>query len=99
MRGVKEILLSAVGGAVTGDPFPPGKVPAGAYAFDVAGTLGGATVKLQVQLPDGATWIDLASVTVAGRTPVLLAHYDTIRAVTSGGVGSSITATIAKTGD
>jgi hypothetical protein len=45
----------------------------GPSTFSATATFGGGTVKLQVLLPDGSTWVDVAggSLTAAGMTAVL----------------------------
>jgi hypothetical protein len=42
----------------------------GTYSFMATATFGGGSVKLQVLLPDGTTWVDVAggSLTAAGAT-------------------------------
>lgn len=69
----------------------------GAGAFMVAGTLGGATVSLQVLGPDGATWIavgDEASFDSAGICGFSLPPGQ-IRAAVSGGSPSGLYASAA----
>lgn len=59
----------------------------GVYVFDVAGTFGGTTVKLQRLAADKATWIDVgseASFTAAGHILVTLSA-GSYRAVATGG--------------
>ena len=43
--------LAASGSAVS--------IPGGEYHFMVTGTVGGSTISLQIQLPDGTTWTDV----------------------------------------
>ncbi len=59
----------------------------GQGAFLVAGSLGGATVKLQILGPDGATWLDVgadAALDAAGAAGFALPPGQ-IRAAVSGG--------------
>ncbi len=95
MRQYREVLLSA---AITGDTSPATtrKMFGGDYALDVAGTLAGATVKLQALAPDEVTWMDLASVTVAGRSVVQLGAYDNVRATITGGAAVGVYVAIAQ---
>ncbi|AGC35698.1 hypothetical protein ACP46_gp13 [Rhizobium phage RHEph06] len=64
----------------------------GQYIFDVAGTFGGTTVKLQRLASDKATWIDVgsdASFTAAGHVLVTLSAGQ-YRAVSTGGAPAGI---------
>lgn len=87
-------LLVAAGGAVTS----PTQYFRGGVAFwAVAGTFGSATVVLQILAPDNATWLPVtgSSVTAAGYATFNLPPC-TVRAVTSGGTASSISATLTR---
>lgn len=67
----------------------------GRGTFSVAGTLGGATVKLQTLGPDGTTWIDAGVYTTL--TAAGVGNFDLpqgpIRAAVSGGAPSGLFAT------
>lgn len=88
-------LLTAAGGAVTGaaqnirEALNRNKHQL--YTFYVWGTFGGATVTLQIS-PDNVNWFGTAvAITAQGATNVeFRANY--VRAVSSGGVGSSLDA-------
>ncbi len=66
----------------------------GLYKFAVDGTFGGATVKLAVLGPDGATYMAAASVTSAGISDVELPAGYTVRGEVSGGTATSVNATL-----
>jgi hypothetical protein len=87
-------LLVAAGGAVTG---ATQYFRGGVAFFAVAGTLGGATTVLQILLPDNATWVTVtgSSLAAAGYASFNLPPC-TVRAVTTGGTSSSITATLTR---
>jgi hypothetical protein len=87
MRGSRVDLLSnasATGSDVTW--------PGGRGSFIVAGTFGGATVKLQLLGPDGSTYIDAGSYTTL--TAAGIGNFDLpqgkIRANVSGGSPSGL---------
>lgn len=70
MSGVTEVLLNNA--AATG---PAVKVGGGSYIFDVVGTFGGATAKLQRLASNDSTWLDVgtdATFTANGQTLVTL---------------------------
>lgn len=72
--------------------------PGGICVFSVAGTFGGATVKLQVLGPDGSTLIDAGSattLTAAGMGVVYLPPCQ-VQATIVGGSPSGIFASIAR---
>jgi len=75
--------------AATGNP---ARWPGGRGSFVAAGTFGGATVKLQMLGPDGATWLDVdstTSVTAVGHV-VFEAGAGQLRALVSGGSPSGL---------
>lgn len=76
---------SATGTAVTG-------VVGGSYIWSVAGTFGGATVKLQALGPDGSTYLDVpsASLTSAGQLGVAVGANATLKVVVTGGSPSGL---------
>lgn len=66
--------------------------PGGKGTFEVAGTFGGATVKLQVLGPDATTWLDVGletTMTAAG-IAMFYCRPGLIRASVSGGSPSGI---------
>lgn len=68
----------------------------GSARLAVAGTFGGATVKMQVLGPDGATWIDAgpgATFTAAGHCALTLDQC-AVRMHVSGGTPSGLYATL-----
>lgn len=70
----------------------------GQYVFDVVGTFGGATVKLQRRGPDNTTWLDVgpeASFTANGLILVTLSA-GFYRASISGGSPSGIHAALSQ---
>lgn len=82
-------LLSAVSGDVTGSPL---MWNGGIAAFEVLGTLGGATVSLQTIGPDGQTWQAYSAattVTAAGVVEPVYLPAGPVRAVVTGGTGIS----------
>lgn len=83
------ILLSNIAADVTGNAlFWQG----GQAAFEVQGTLGGATVSLQVLGPDGQTWTAFSTattVTAVGIVSSISLPAGPVRAVVTGGAGLS----------
>jgi|SRR5882672_10372503 len=76
----------------------PVDCPGGTCVFSVVGTFGGATVKLQVLGPDGATWIDAGvgtTLTAAGMGVVYLPP-GMVQAVIVGGAPAGIFAALAR---
>lgn len=72
--------------------------PGGDCVFMASGTFGGATVSLQVMLPDGATWIAAGSqttLTANGGGYVILPPGQ-IRVAVTGGSPSALFASIAR---
>ena len=87
---IKERLLNNTAVTTPGQGQRVGK--GGNYAFDVAGTFGGATVKLQRLASDGVTWLDVgsdASFTAAGHCLVSIPAGQ-YRAHVSGGSPSGL---------
>jgi hypothetical protein len=82
-------LLSNVAADVTGNAlFWPG----GVGDFNVVGTLGGATVTLQVIGPDGQTWQAFGSTTTVTATGLVAGLYipaGPVRCTVTGGSGMS----------
>lgn len=76
--------------AATGAPVGP--IVQGSYIWAVAGTFGGATVKLQTLGPDGATYVDVAgaSMTANGAMEVRIGGGAMIKVVVTGGVPSAL---------
>ncbi len=74
--------------------------PGGEGEFAVAGTFGGATVKLQVLGPDGVTWIDAGTNTTftASNAGIFKAAHCFIRAAIVGGSPSGIYAIAQRVG-
>lgn len=70
----------------------------GDYLYRLSGTVGGATVTLQQQAPDGSTWLDVpdGALTAAGSFVVSLATGVNVRAAVSGGAPSALYATLDK---
>ena len=68
----------------------------GYYQFMLSGTIGGATVKLQILGPDASTYIDLASasLTAAGTVLVALPASSLVKAVVTGGTPSALYAAL-----
>lgn len=88
-----QILLS--NGSATSPAFD---CPGGDCVFMAAGTFGGATVSLQVQLPDGSTWLAAGTnttLTAAGGGYVILPPGQ-IRVAVTGGSPSGLYASIAR---
>ncbi len=69
-------------------------VAGGAYIWTVQGTFGGATVKLQTLGPDGTNWLDVASLTTAGSTGVVVGEAAAVRASVSGGTPAALYSTL-----
>lgn len=69
----------------------------GLYTFNVVGTFGGTTVKLQILGPDDVTYVDVptASHTAAGVIGVYLPAGGTVKAVVTGGAPSGLYASVA----
>lgn len=69
----------------------------GLYSFNVVGTFGGTTVKLQILGPDDATYVDVptASFTAAGVIGVYLPAGGTVKAVVTGGAPANLYASLA----
>lgn len=69
----------------------------GLYSFNVVGTFGGATVKLQILGPDDSTYVDIptASHTAAGVIGVYLPAGGNVKAVITGGPPTGIYASLA----
>lgn len=69
----------------------------GLYSFNVVGTFGGTTVKLQILGPDDATYVDIptASHTAAGVIGVYLPAGGTVKAVVTGGAPANLYASLA----
>lgn len=76
---------AVTGTAVTG-------VVGGSYIWSVAGTFGGATVKLQALGPDGSTYLDVpsASMTAVGQLGVAIGANATLKVVVTGGTPSAL---------
>ena len=83
------------GGAATG---PLVDCPGGIMVFAVAGTFGGATVKLQILGPDGSTLIDAGAGTTFTAPAMGVAYLPPcqLQATIVGGAPSGIFATIAR---
>lgn len=64
----------------------------GFYQFSVDGTFGGATAKLQVQSPDGVSWLDIPDVsfTAEGIVGVYLPVGALVRVDVSGGAPANM---------
>lgn len=93
--GINQTYALISNGTATGAAF---KVNGGLYAFSVQGTFSGATVKLQILGPDGATYQDIdaaLALTAAGIQGVDLPGGATVKAVVSGGPPSGIYANLA----
>lgn len=77
--------VAVTGAAVTG-------IAGGEYLWAVAGTFGGATVKLQYLGPDGTTYIDVpsASLTAVGAVLVRIGANASVKAVVTGGTPSGL---------
>ncbi|MGE0736042.1 MAG: hypothetical protein AB7G15_17145 [Alphaproteobacteria bacterium] len=75
--------------AATGNP---ARWPGGKGSFVVAGTFGGATVKLQLLGPDGATWLDVSAATALAAVghAVFEAGAGQLRALVSGGAPAGL---------
>jgi hypothetical protein len=69
-----------------------GPVRNGTYIWALAGTVGGATIKLQTLGPDGATYLDVtgASMTAVGQMQVIIGEGAVVRAVVTGGAPSAL---------
>lgn len=78
---------SATGGAIAAGP--------GDYCYAVDGTFGSGTVSLQMQSPDGSSWLTIAdtSLTAEGAVIVTLPR-GIYRAGVSGGTPSALYATL-----
>lgn len=87
--GIKQVYDLLVNVAVTGAAV---KVGGGTYSWSLVGTIGGATIKLQVLGPDAATFIDIPSATLsaAGVMSVDLAGGASVKAVVTGGAPSGL---------
>lgn len=68
----------------------------GYYQFMVSGTIGGATVKLQILGPDESTYVDVGSgsLTAAGTVLVALPAGASVKAAVTGGTPSALYAAI-----
>jgi hypothetical protein len=97
--GVGLIPSMSLGGATYGllnnasaTGSPTGPIVANSYIWAVAGTFGGATVKLQYLGPDGTTYIDVpsASLTAAGAIEVRIGAGAIVKAVVTGGAPSAL---------
>jgi hypothetical protein len=68
----------------------------GSYLYQIAGTFGGTTAKLQILGPDGTTYIDYPSVshTAAGQIKIDLPAGATVRPVMTAGTPSAMYATL-----
>jgi hypothetical protein len=86
LKQVHDLLSNA---AATGSAV---KVGGGTYSWSLVGTIGGATVKLQVLGPDAVTYIDIpsASLSAAGVMSVDLAGGASVKAVVTGGAPSAL---------
>ncbi|MCX7586531.1 hypothetical protein [Phenylobacterium sp. 58.2.17] len=62
-------------------------VPGGTYIWSVQGTLNGATLSLQELGPDGASWIELETMTAPGRKGVVVGDRKSVRVLVTGGAG------------
>lgn len=82
------VLLSNA--SATGDAF---RVNASReWLFSVDGTFNGATVQLQLQSPDGSSWLPIedAAFTAEGAVVVFLGDNSVVRAAVSGGTPSAL---------
>jgi hypothetical protein len=90
----KQVYALLSNTAATG---PLTSVGGGFYAFQVMGTFNGATIKLQIQGPDGSTMQDIdssLSFTAAGIQGVDLPTGAKVQAVVSGGPPSAMYANL-----
>lgn len=78
---------SATGGVVAAGP--------GDYCYAVDGTFGGATVSLQMQSPDGSSWLTIADtgLTAEGAVIVTLPRGQ-FKALVAGGTPSALYSTL-----
>ena len=92
--GVNQTYMLINNAAVTSAAL---KVAGGLYAFAVDGTFGGATVKLQILSPDGASYLDIdaaLSLTAEGIQAVDLPGGATVKAVVTGGAPANLYASL-----
>lgn len=84
-----------VNGTATGAAFD---CPGGTCVFLVAATFGGSTISLQIQLPDGSTWLAAGTQTTltANGGGIVTLPPCQIRAAVTGGSPSAIFASIAR---
>ncbi|MFN3513469.1 MAG: hypothetical protein ACK41C_10510 [Phenylobacterium sp.] len=64
------------------------------YIWSVSGTFGGTTAKLQALGPDGAAWLDVATLNAEGRTGVVVGMDATLRVALVGGAPANIFASL-----
>lgn len=62
-------------------------VPGAAYIWSAVGTFNGATLTLRELQDDGATWLDLETLTAPGRKGVVVGEGRSVRVIVSGGTG------------
>lgn len=85
--GGPYVLLANAG---TGTGTPAVNLPAGSYEWCVQGTVGGSTIALKVLGPDGVNYMQIASVTAAGCTGVVVGMNATVEVTVTGGTPSAL---------
>lgn len=73
-------------------------IKGGSYILAISATaFNGATIKLQVLLPDGSTWVDLTGASATSNTPgigIVLGSNSSVRLAATGGAPTGVYATL-----